>query len=93
LASKPKAERYNTNAVADVTALGGSYIEHANDNFVPTTTEPHTNAFTVSYSLTLAAGTYGVYVKMRFPSNGEDNFFIATDFGDADPTVTADWLK
>ena len=78
---------------ADGTALGGTYIEHINDAFPFGANQPNTDSFTVSYDLNLAAGTYDVYVKMRFPSNGEDSFFIATNFGDTDPTVTADWLK
>jgi hypothetical protein len=81
-------------SIADPTALGGgSYIEHATDNFANGASQPNTDAFTSSYELNLPAGTYDVYVRMRFADNGEDSFFVAKSFGDKDPTVTADWLK
>lgn len=84
---------YNTGV--DATALGGSYIEHANNSYDdgPNANQPNTVGFTVSYNLNLDAGTYDVYVKLRFANNGDDSFFIANSFGDKDPTVTADWLK
>ena len=78
-------------AQADAGALGGFYITTETDK--TTGTNPETEARTVSYSLTVAAGTYDVYVRGRIGPNAsnDDSFYYAKAFGDADPTVDAEW--
>jgi hypothetical protein len=79
-------------ALADATALGGFYITTETDK--TTGINPETEARTVSYSLTVAAGTYDVYVRANHIGPGapnDDSFFYAKAFGDADPTVAGDW--
>jgi len=83
-------------AQADAGALGGIYITtETNNQNNPTSTSPNTDAFTTSYSLNVAAGTYDVYVRGRVgpDASNDDSFYYANAFGDADPTVTGDWQQ
>ena len=77
-------------ALADTGASGGSYITTETDNGG---TVPGSDQFTVSYSLSVDAGTYDVYIRARIGSNNanDDSFYSAKAFGDADPTVSSQW--
>jgi len=77
-------------ALADATALGGFYITTESNE--SSANSPLTDVRTVSYSLTVPAGTYDVYVRARVAvHNADDSFFYAKAFGDADPAVDAEW--
>jgi len=79
-------------ALADATALGGFYITTESNE--SSANSPLTDVRTVSYSLTVPAATYDVYVRARIAvNNSDDSFFYAKAFGDADPAVDADWQK
>lgn len=81
-------------AIADAEASGGFYITTETDNPDGGTTIPGSDAATATYTFDLAAGTYDVYVKAGLDvgaAGGNDSFYWATSFGDADPTAAADW--
>ena len=76
--------------LADAGALGGFYITTETDNGGST---PGSDAFTVSYSISVAADTYDVYVRARIGDGNpnDDSFYYAKSFADADPTASGDW--
>lgn len=81
-------------AQSDVGALGGSYITTETNNVTPSGIAPNSDAFTVSYSLNVPAGTYNIYIRARI-GNGDandDSFHRAAAFGDANPTNAAHWV-
>jgi hypothetical protein len=79
-------------AQTDVDASGSQYITTETDN---PEDRPGSDPFTVSYSVDVPAGTYDVYVRARVDASGSaggnDSFFYANAFGNADPAVEGDW--
>ena len=56
---------------------------------------PQSDARTVSYEVTFPApGSYALYARVYAGPGGfnDDSFLLATELGDADPTVPEDWM-